>query len=277
MHPVLFHIFRFPIHSYGFMLAVSFLLGIWLATYRAKKSNLDPDAITDVGFYVILAAIAGSRLYYVFLHFDSFRGNLWRIINPFQEGSVGIGGLVMYGGLIGAIIAGVIYFRVKKYPFLPYADAVAPSLGLGIFLTRIGCFLNGCCYGAPSDGPLAVAFPAESPAGRFQQIAQVSGLHPAQLYLSAGGLIICLVVLWAGRKKLFDGFLFYLTGLLYSVLRFGVDFVRHYEPSEKLGGLSHNQFVCIALFAVFGGLVLKQLVFKEETPGPPRASTPGAG
>jgi prolipoprotein diacylglyceryltransferase len=84
-------------------------------------------------------------------------------------------------------------------------------------------------------------------------------------------------VLWAGRKKLFDGFLFYLTGLLYSVLRFIVDFMRHYEAGEKLGILSHNQIVCIALFAVFGGLVLKQLVFKEELPGPPRASAPTTG
>ncbi len=264
MHPVLFYIWKFPVHSYGLMLALAFLFGIWLSSYRAKKNNLDPDAITDVGFYIIISAILGARLYYVALHFDQFRDNLWSIINPFQEGSIGIGGLVMYGGLIGAILAGLIYFKVKKYPFLPYADAVAPGVGFGIFLTRIGCFLNGCCYGAPYDGILSVSFPLESPAGRFQQHVHATGLHPSQLYLSAGGLIIGLIVMFGIRRKLFDGFQFYLTVVLYSILRFAVDFTRHYEVSEKLGPLSHNQVVCIGLFAVFGGLILKNVLFKDE-------------
>jgi len=267
MHPVFFYIWRFPVHAYGFMLALSFLLGIWLAAYRARRGNLDPDAIIDVGFYVIIAAIIGARLYYVLLHFESFRDDLLSIVNPFQDKSIGIGGLVMYGGLIGAIIAGVLFFRIKKYPFLPYADASAPSIGLGIFLTRIGCFLNGCCYGAHSEGPLSVSFPLASPAGRFQQHAHAASLHPSQLYESAGGLLIALIVLLAGRRKLFDGFAFYLTGLLYSVLRFCVDFTRHYEPGEHLGPLSHNQVVCIVLFVVFGGLILRQVMFREERAG----------
>ncbi len=274
MHPVLFHIFRFPIHAYGFMLALSFLLGIWLAAWRARRSNLDPDAIVDVGFWIIIAAIIGSRLYYVLLHFEQFRGNLWNTVNPFQDGGVGIGGLVMYGGMIGAILAGVLYFRIKKYPFLPYADALAPSVGLGIFLTRIGCFMNGCCYGAAWDGPFSVSFPLGSPAGRFQQHIHASGLHPSQLYLSIGGLAIAAIVLLAGRRgKLFDGFQFYLVGLLYSVLRFAVDFTRHYEVTEKLGPLSHNQVVCIVLFAVFGGLILRNLVFRDDLRSHPAVSS----
>jgi len=151
MLPVFFHIFGIPIHSYGLMLAVSFLAGIWLASVRAKNAGLKPEIIADVAFWVIVSAIVGARLYYVLLKPAEFSGRLLNIANPFQDGGVGIGGLVMYGGFIGAVVAAFIFFRLKRLPFLPYADAMAPSLGIGIFFTRIGCFLNGCCYGAPGQ------------------------------------------------------------------------------------------------------------------------------
>ncbi|MBN1309000.1 MAG: prolipoprotein diacylglyceryl transferase [Chitinispirillaceae bacterium] len=273
MHPVLFKIFNFPIHSYGFMLAISFLFGIWLSTWRAKKRGLNPEVIADVGFWVILSAIAGARLYYVFLHFEEFRGDLLSIINPFQKGMVGIGGLVMYGGFIGAIIAGVIYFRMKKVPFLPYADVMAPSIGLGIMLTRIGCFMNGCCFGAAAKGAFSVSFPMSSPAGVYQHQIHAEGLYPSQLFESAGGLAIALIILAVGCAKPFTGLQFYLAGILYTVLRFMVDFSRHYEFNEKLGPLSHNQVVCIVLFIIFAGLVLREVLFKEET----AAAAPAAG
>jgi phosphatidylglycerol---prolipoprotein diacylglyceryl transferase len=274
MHPVLFKIFNFPVHSYGFMLALSFLFGIFLSTRRAKKRGLNPEVIADVGFWVILSAIAGARLYYFFLHFDEFRGNLLSIFNPFQEGMTGIGGLVMYGGFIGAIISGVIYFRIKKVPFLPYADAIAPSVGFGIMLTRIGCFMNGCCMGAASAGCCAVSFPSSSPAGVYQRHIQASGLYPAQLFESAGGLVIALIILAIGYRKRFTGLEFYLVGLLYTILRFAVDFSRHYDVKEKLGPLSHNQVVCIVLFIVFAGLMLKEILFKEEPATAPANSAP---
>jgi phosphatidylglycerol:prolipoprotein diacylglycerol transferase len=262
MHPVLFKIFSFPIHSYGLMLALSFLLGIWLATVRAKKAGLNPTVIADVGFWVIISAIIGARLYYVILHFEEFRGDLLSIINPFHNGFVGIGGLVMYGGFIGAILASIVFFVVKKLPFLPYADASAPSIALGVLFTRIGCFLNGCCYGSPSAH--GISFPPESAAGDYQHQMHATGLYPSQLYESAGGLLMFLIILAAGRLKTFPGFQFHLMGLLYSVLRFIVDFSRHYEANERLAGLSHNQIVCIVLFVIFSGLILKGFLFKDE-------------
>ena len=270
MHPVLFKIFSFPIHSYGFMLAVSFLLGIWIASVRAKRAGLDPNVIADLGFWVIISAIIGARGYYVLLHFEEFSGNLQSIVNPFHGGFVGIGGLVMYGGFIGAILASILFFSIKKLPFLPYADASALSIGLGVAVTRIGCFLNGCCYGsAATHGGLM--FPMSSAAGMYQHDIHAAGLYPSQLYESAGGIVIVCVLLVLGRKKLFTlftGFLFYLTGLMYSVLRFIVDFSRYYGANERLGGLSHNQIVCIVLFIIFGGLILKGLMFREDvTPG----------
>lgn len=273
MHPVLFTIpgINFPVHAYGMMLALSFLVGIWLASVRAKRAGLKPEVIADVGFWVIVAAIIGSRAYYVVLHFEEFRGNLLAIINPFQDGMVGIGGLVMYGGFIGAILASVLFFNKKRIPFLPYADASAPSIALGVALTRIGCFLNGCCYGsAAAHG--GVSFPMSSAAGAYQNSIHAPGLYPAQLYESAGGLLVVLVLLLAEKKKPFTGFMFYSVGLLYSVLRFAVDFSRFYGPGERLAGLSHNQIVCIVLFIVFGGLILRGVLFKEETPPQVRAA-----
>lgn len=267
MHPVLFTIpfIKFPIHAYGFMLALSFLLGIWIASVRAKRAGLKPEVVADLGFWVIIAAIVGARAYYVLLHFEEFSGDLWAIINPFHHGAVGIGGLVMYGGFIGAVLAGVLFFRRKKIPFLPYADACALSVALGVALTRIGCFMNGCCYGsAAAHG--GVTFPASSAAGMYQNQVHAAGLYPAQLYESAGGFCMFLVLLLIEKKKPFTGFLFYCVGLLYSVLRFMVDFFRFYAPDERLAGLSHNQIVCIVLFIVFGGLILRGVLFREEAP-----------
>lgn len=270
MHPILFHLYKFPIHSYGFMLAASFLFGIWLASYRAKRNNLDPNVVSDVGFWLILSAIVGARLYYVVLHFEEFKNDLSSIFNPFHAGNLGIGGLVMYGGFIGAILASVIFFKVKKLPFLPYADAVAPSIGLGIFLTRIGCYLNGCCYGAPSAASCAVSFPADSPAGYYQHEMHAHALFPSQLAESAGGLLIAIIILLVSLKKTMPGFQFYLTGILYTVLRFITDSTRFYTPQEKLGSLTHNQVVCIVLFVVFAGLILRGYIVKSESREPPQ-------
>jgi phosphatidylglycerol:prolipoprotein diacylglycerol transferase len=274
MHPVLFHIGSFPLHSYGLMLALSFLFGIWFASTRAKRAGLDPNVIADVGFWVILSAILGARAYYVVLHFEEFSGNLASIINPFHAGGVGIGGLVMYGGFIGAIGASIIYFSIKKLPFLPYADAVAPTIGFGIMLTRVGCFLNGCCYGSAATHG-GVNFPISSAAGVYQHDIHAHALYPSQLYESGGGLVIALVVLFVGTRKTLPGLQFYLVGLLYSVLRFCVDFSRFYSTSERLGGLSHNQIVCIALFIIFGGLILKGFLFKEEAQALPHNASRG--
>ncbi|MDR0308297.1 MAG: prolipoprotein diacylglyceryl transferase [Chitinispirillales bacterium] len=276
MHPVMFNISGFPVPSYGLMLALSFLAGIWIASYRAKKAGLNPDVVSDMGLYVIIAAVLGSRLYYVFLHFDEFRGNLLSIINPFQNGSIGIGGLVMYGGFLGAIGAAAIFFKVKKIPHLPYLDICAPSVGVGIALTRIGCFLNGCCYGAAAKAhnALCVHYPDISPAGHYQHLISAHGLQPSQLYEAAGGLMIALIVWLVGKKNLFTGLQFYLMVVSYSVLRFFVDFTRVYNASERIGPFSHNQTLCIALFVIFGGLILRKFLTGENKTKVPGAASP---
>ena len=262
MHSVLFTIFGFPIHAYGAMLAISFLTGIWFASYRAKKAGLNPNIVADFSFYVILSSIVGARLYYVILHWEEFATDPISIVNPFANGSAGIGGLVMYGGFIGAVAAGFVFFRIKRLPFLPYADICAPSFGIGIFFTRIGCFLNGCCYGAPSLH--GVSFPADSPAGAYQVSMHACGLQPSQLYESVGGLLLMSLVLLSERRFKFKGSSFYVIGVGYAVLRFAVDLTRFYSPGERLWTLSHNQILCVGLFVVFGVLWISGLLKKRK-------------
>jgi phosphatidylglycerol---prolipoprotein diacylglyceryl transferase len=269
MHPVLFHILSFPVHSYGVMLALSFLLGLWLSSSRARAQGLSPLVTADAGLWVILASVVGARTYYVLLYPERFEGHWTSAFNPLQGSAVGINGLVMYGGLIGAIVAGVVYFKTKELPFLPHADAMAPSLGLGIMLTRFGCFLNGCCYGDSATGSLAIGYPLGSPAGAYQHQLQATGLYPSQLFESLGGLAIALTILMMGRRTVFAGFQFYLVGILYAILRFGVDFTRAYGASERLGPLSHNQVVSICVFAVFAGLMVRQLARQQEAGATP--------
>ncbi len=262
MHPVIFSIGHFGIHSYGLMLAISFLFGIWIATERAKKSGLDHTVMADLGFWLIISAIVGARLYYVGLHFEEFQDDLFSIVNPFQHGQIGIGGLVMYGGFIGAFLSGLIFFRMNKMPFLPYADAVAPAFAFGEFFTRIGCFMNGCCYGMPTTSKIGVCFPMDSPAGQYQALMHAHALMPSQLFLSGGALAIGLIILIASIPKTFSGFQFYLTMALSSALRFAVDFTRYYGPGETFKGLSHNQWLCIAIFGIMVVLIIAGFVKK---------------
>jgi phosphatidylglycerol:prolipoprotein diacylglycerol transferase len=265
MHPTLFKIFSFPVPSYGAMLATAFLTGILIAMLYAKKRGLNPEAIADLGLYVIISAIIGARAYYVMTHFEEFRYDLLSIVNPFHNGHIGISGLVMYGGFIAAIVTATAYFKVKKLPPLQYLDVCSPSVGIGIAITRIGCFLNGCCHGAAAKAGalLAISYPNNgSPAGYYQHfVSHAASLQPSQFYESAGGLTMALVIYFAGRsKRAFTGLQFYLLVTLYALMRFFIELTRVYTPSEMVGPFTHNQVICIALFTVFGGLIARNFI-----------------
>ena len=137
MLPVLFRLGRLEIHGYGLLLAVSFLVGIYWAMYRAQKRGLDRNKIMDMSLIIIISAVVGSRFFYVITHIDEFRGHWLDSISPFQSsGTIGIAGLSMLGGVVLAIAAILIYCRVKKLPLLKIIDVMAPCFALGLFLTR---------------------------------------------------------------------------------------------------------------------------------------------
>lgn len=268
MHPDIFKLGPLEIHSYGLMLALSFLLGIFLAMHRAKKENIDQNQIMDLAVIIVISAILGSRFLYVIAHLSEFRGHWFDVINPFQgDGRVGIAGLTMLGGFLAALFFGMLYLWKKKLPVLKTADIVVPSVGLGIFITRIGCFLNGCCYGMPTNGPFGVIFPPNSAAGyHFPNEA----IHPAQLYSSLYGLIILVTLLLIERWKKFDGFMIYSFMILYGISRFVVDLFRYYEDSMVLFSLGNvsisvNQGISILMILTGAAFIAYNLSKRKHS------------
>lgn len=257
MHPIIIgsESSRFALHGYGLMLALSFMLGILLGMRRARKVGVDPNSIMDLSVWIVIAAIIGSRFLYVIYHLDEFRGHWLDTISPFQSsGQIGIAGLSMLGGVVLAMVVAILYLKIKKLPILKTCDILVPSVALGLFLTRIGCFLNGCCHGIPSDLPWAVTFtnPYSACANELLHVP----IHPTQLYSSLAGLTIFGILLLVERFKKFDGFLFFLFLVLYGIKRFFIDMVRYYESQVMLGGLgiTINQGISVVMF--FTGVVL---------------------
>lgn len=260
MRSVLFQVGPLAIRGYGLMLALSFLIGIGWAMRRARRSGMDPNRVSDLSLYLILSAILGARLFYVVFHWEEFASDPWSIINPFQEGGgIGLSGLVFYGGLILALLTSVLYTRLRGLPFWKIADLFAPSIALGLGLTRIGCFLNGCCFGKACTLPWGMVFPQDSPAGH---VFPDTPIHPTQLYEMAYGLVIAGIIVGMERFKRFEGFTFALLIGLYGIARFLVDFVRYYDsmllPVDGVQ-ITVNQVISlglillsIVLFAVLG-------------------------
>ena len=257
MHPVIISIGWFHVYSFGLMLAISFLAAIYISSYRAKRFGVNPQFILDLSVWVILAGVIGSRLLYVVFHLNEYN-------SPLDIFALWQGGATLYGGLILAILASYVYSVRKNVDFLLVADIVAPSIALGIMVTRVGCFLSGCCYGSPTTLPWGVVFPASSPAGAYaNQIAQKTGaavvaLHPAQLYASFYGFVIFLVLMLSEKRLIKRGTTFGLLIILYGVCRFTLDFFRYYEPNMRIiFNLTLNQLISI-------GLVLLGLYFLKR-------------
>jgi phosphatidylglycerol:prolipoprotein diacylglycerol transferase len=263
MHPELFHIGPFAVHSYGVMLALSFILGIYLAVNRGEKRGIKGDHLVNLGFIIIIASVVGARIFYVLFHLDEFEDRLLYSFWPVQEdGTVGLGGLILLGGFSLALLSSALYLYYKKLDFWKMADSVAPSIALGVFLTRIGCFLNGCCFGKACSLPWGVKFPFHSPAGAVMGDIHI---HPTQMYSSLYGLIILGILFVMDRKRYFDGFIFAAFLILFGVSRFTVDFFRYYEGQMFIiDGLQVNQIISIILFLIGLSMILYKLRFASR-------------
>jgi phosphatidylglycerol:prolipoprotein diacylglycerol transferase len=273
MRSVLFHVGPFTVRSYGLLLALSFLLGIWLAGRRARRTAITSEQIVDLSLYLIISSVIGARLFYVFLHWGEFSNDLLGIVNPFQTpGEFGVAGLVFYGGFLFALLTSIWYARWKRLSFWVLADVMSPSIALGLALSRVGCFLNGCCFGKACDLPWAVQFPPDSPAGSLFRVP----VHPAQLYESLGALFILGILLVVDRRKPFEGFTFWVFGGLYAVLRFTVDVFRYYDPESSVRVFSHvfsvNQFISAGIFVA--ACVAFAWPRKRQDRTPPPVATP---
>lgn len=240
------------VRSYGVLLAIAFLLGIIWARRRAIKAGIPGQHVIDLSFIVLIASIVGSRFFYVIYHLDEFSDNILNIINPFHGDTIGIYGLSMMGGVILALISASLFFYFKRINPWPLLDAMMPMFALGLGIARIGCFLNGCCFGLPHEGFLGIIFPPDSGAGfQFPDTA----LIPTQLYSSLAGFAILGIVLISERYMKFEGHSFWLTIILYSIWRFIIDFYRYYEDSmifTVIGStrFTRNQLLTALLFVI---------------------------
>jgi phosphatidylglycerol:prolipoprotein diacylglycerol transferase len=251
MHPILFEIPRIdlgawtigpiPIRMYGLMIGVGFLLAILLASRRAKKQGINPELIMDMGVYLLLAAIVGSRLLYVLTTLNEFSAN------PFDVFAIWKGGLVFYGGLLAAVPVGIWYVRRHGMPVWKTADIMAPSIALGHAFGRLGCFFAGCCHGSHCQGPFCITFTD------VHSLAPLNiPLFPTQLMESAGEFITFGLLMLLFRYKRFDGQIFGLYLVLYSILRFIIEFFRgDAVRGLYFGGIiSTSQIIAILIAAV---------------------------
>src|SRR5262249_11792855 len=156
VHKIAFTLGPLTVHWYGVLVALGFLAGLWTASRRAMLEKVSAETILDLGPWLIIGTIIGARTLYVISYWqEQFAGR------PFSEVfMVHHGGLVFYGGLVGASLACILYTQIKRLRLWKIADILAPSIALGHAFGRIGCLMNGCCYGRPTSLPWAIHFPA---------------------------------------------------------------------------------------------------------------------
>jgi len=238
------------VFGFGGMIVVAFISATWLACWRARREKLDPEVILDMAFWVVFSGMVGARLFYCYEYWGYEIKTFWDVVQYWK------GGIVFYGGVVGGSIAFLVYRWYRRFPLRPYMDVVAPSIAIGILFGRLGCFLNGCCYGDTCQLPWAVSFPSRSPAWWHHAILKmipldaVSSLpvHPTQLYAAIDGLVLLLLLsaYYPWRRR--DGEVMGLLMVTYPITRFMVEFLRN-DEGAFFAGLTISQNISVALLA----------------------------
>jgi phosphatidylglycerol:prolipoprotein diacylglycerol transferase len=264
VQPTLFFPF---IHTYGLMLAIGFYAAWYVAARRATPFGVDPDLIGNLVLISIVAGVAGARI----LHFALYKPPgepLWTIVKVWE------GGLVFYGGLIGAAVADALYLRWKGISAWRVADIAAPAIAVGQAFGRIGCFFNGCCYGGPAGAsfPLAVRFPRIVGQGGklvgspplldhlehfwIPKTATASlPVHPTQLYTAANLFLIAALLVAATPHRRREGVLLGLLFVLHGAQRFAIELVRT-DTEPVVLGLKAGQLGALAVLAIGAAVLL---------------------
>ncbi|MFQ5498490.1 MAG: prolipoprotein diacylglyceryl transferase [Candidatus Zixiibacteriota bacterium] len=251
MLPELFHIGPLPIRGYGLMLALAFLGGILYVKKIIERDGKPFEPFLTMSYIIIFGGIIGGRLLYVLLHLSDFKNNWSASFNPFASSQFGISGLTLYGGIVLAVVGVWLYCTIRKLSILEVFDYFAAPLGLGIGFGRIGCWLNGCCFGTPTDLPWGVSFsPGSIPFSVFGDLH----LHPAQLYSSLYGFGLFVLLHFLHKHKQFHGQVIGLLFMLEALFRFAIEAVRYYESAMyfDLGPIhaTYNHLVSVGLFAL---------------------------
>ncbi len=229
MHRVIFEFGPFTLYSYGVMVAVGFLVSAVLILRDSGKAGMSANGVFDFLLAVLIGGLIGGRLLYVLINWGDYYRHPLRAV-MFWEG-----GMAFQGGLVMAIFSGVLVSRIRKLPFWKMSDLIAPYIALGQALGRIGCFLNGCCYGKAIESGIGVIFPGET-------VMRI----PVQVYSSLALLAIFMVLIELRKKRPFDGYIFAMYMILYSIFRFAMDFLRGDNPAV-FSGMKLSQIISIGM------------------------------
>jgi phosphatidylglycerol:prolipoprotein diacylglycerol transferase len=251
MHPEAFRIGGYFQSTYGVMVTLAFLSGLWMSMRLGRKAGFHPDVLLNLGIYVALGALVGAKLMMVVTDLGFY---LRHPLELFSLSTFRAGG-IFFGGLISALVVAVLYLRHKRLPGWVVADTFAPGLALGHAIGRTGCFLAGCCWGQPTALPWAVTFTNPVAHEMFGTPLWVP-VHPAQLYEALGVAGIFGLVYYRYHRPHHPGGLIGLYLALYGILRFGLEFVRAHDQSNPLlGPLVLEQWVALVLAAAGAWLV----------------------
>ena len=250
MLPVLFSLGPFKVYSYGLFIALGFFTAIFLIEKESEKKAIPPAKISRLCLITFIFALLGARAMYVLTNFSYYTKD------PLEILMLHHGGLMFHGGIIAGFITAWVYLKKSKLPILPVLDIIMLYLPLGQAIGRIGCFLNGCCFGRESTLPWAIALGSET-------ITR----HPSQIYASLGSLIIFVILRLVsgpctrrGSTMLVPGFIFSLYLILYPINRIIVEEFRADLP-EIWMGFSFTQWVSVGIFII--GIIVVSVISKS--------------
>ena len=280
MRQVLFEIpgVGVKIFGYGLMLVVAFLGSMRLAAWRAEREKIDPELVYDMAFFVFIGGLVGARGFYVIQYWGERVHGFWEIFEIWK------GGIVLYGSILGGMAGFLVYRAMRKFPVLAMLDAIAPALAFGIAVGRLGCFLNGCCYGDRCSLPWAVRFPKHSPPWESEVAGNLIApdadhslwLHPTQLYSTLDGLILLLLLTayFPIRKR--DGEVMGLLLLAYPVTRFLIEQLRN-DEGVFVAGMTISQSISVGLIGFgliyWAALLRRPVGLHADAVAPPKVAS----
>lgn len=227
MLPILFHIGNFPVHSFGVVMIIAFLVGLFIARKRAKKFGLDPNKLADISFWTLIVGILGARIAFILQDLGSFLKDTKELF------SLQFAGLTSFGGVIAAIAFLVFSARRLGWPVRLLLDVIGPAGLVMHAIGRVGCLLNGCCYGGvcPTNVPWGIHI------GKIE-----APMHPAQVYDALMNLAAVPIILWVEKKGQARGQVFALVLVFHGLARFIYEFWRAGTEEQVRAGLASSTY-----------------------------------
>ena len=245
------------LHTYGVLLALAFVAGLWAAGWQARKAGLDAATVADMAVYVLIAGLVGAKVLLLAVEWGHYSRNPRELFSLVQSGGV------FYGGLLGALPVAWWYARRHSLSGWQTADVLAPAVAIGQSVGRIGCLAAGCCYGRAAEVPWAISFHDEY-ANRIVGTPLNMPLHPTQIYESLACLLIFGILIAVAARKKFHGEVALAYVVLYAAARFVIEFFRGDVVRGAIldGALSTSQF--IAILMVLGAALIGPYAYKKH-------------